>query len=52
MASGAENSVGGPAFEIDRVIHEPARLILTAHLYVVDSADYVFLMQNLSLIHI
>lgn len=30
---------------IDRVIHEPARLVLVAHLFVVDSADYVFLMQ-------
>ncbi len=32
--------------EIDRVIHEPARLILIAHLYVVESADVVFLMQS------
>jgi DNA-binding MarR family transcriptional regulator len=32
--------------EIDRVIHEPARLLLVAHLYVLESADYVFLMQN------
>ena len=32
--------------EIDRVIHEPARLLLVAHLSVVESADYVFLMQN------
>ncbi len=36
-------------WEIDRVIHEPARLILLAHLYIVDSADYVFLMQNTGL---
>lgn len=35
--------------EIDRVIHEPARLVITAYLYVVDSADYVFLMQNAGL---
>jgi DNA-binding transcriptional ArsR family regulator len=35
--------------EIDRLIHEPARLLLTAHLYVVESADYVFLMQNTGL---
>jgi DNA-binding transcriptional ArsR family regulator len=34
---------------IDRVIHEPARLLITAHLYVVESADYVFLMQNTGL---
>ena len=37
------------SFEIDRAIHEPARLLITAHLYVVDSADYVFLMQNTGL---
>jgi DNA-binding MarR family transcriptional regulator len=35
--------------EIDRVIHEPARLLVVAHLYVVESADYVFLMQNTDL---
>jgi DNA-binding MarR family transcriptional regulator len=35
--------------EIDRIIHEPARLLLVAYLYVVESADYVFLMQNRSL---
>jgi len=34
---------------IDRIIHEPARLMITAHLYVVESADYVFLMQNTGL---
>jgi len=34
---------------IDRVIHEPARLLITAHLYVIESADYVFLMQNTGL---
>ena len=34
---------------IDRIIHEPARLLIIAHLYVVESADYVFLMQNTGL---
>jgi DNA-binding transcriptional ArsR family regulator len=34
---------------IDRVIHEPARLMIMAYLYVVESADYVFLMQNTGL---
>ena len=34
---------------IDRAIHEPARLLITAHLYVVESADYVFLMRNTGL---
>ncbi len=31
--------------EIDRVVHEPARLMLMATLYVLDSADYTFLMN-------
>lgn len=35
--------------EIDRVIHEPARLVLVAHLYVINSADYTFLMQTTGL---
>jgi len=39
----------GDPFEVDRVIHEPARLIITAHLYVIDCADYVYLMQNTGL---
>lgn len=38
-----------PDYQIDRIIHEPARLLVTAHLYVVESADYVFLMQNTGL---
>ena len=32
-------------YEIDRVVHEPARLMLMAALYVLDSADYTFLMN-------
>ena len=35
--------------EIDRIIHEPARLIIMAHLYVVGSADFLFLMQQTGL---
>ncbi len=31
--------------DIDRVIHEPARLQIMATLYVVDSADFLFLMR-------
>ncbi len=31
--------------EINRVVHEPARLMLMATLYVLDSADYTFLMN-------
>jgi len=29
--------------EIDRLIHEPARLVLVSSLYVVDEADFVYL---------
>ncbi len=31
---------------IDRLIHEPARLVIMAHLYVVESADYLFLKRQ------
>ena len=31
--------------DIDRVVHEPARLMLMAALYVIDSADFTFLMN-------
>ena len=35
--------------EIDKLIHEPARLILMANLYVVESADFLFLMNQTGL---
>ena len=35
--------------EIDRLVHEPARLIVMASLYVVESADYTFLMRQAGL---
>ena len=35
--------------EIDRLIHEPARLVIMAHLYVVDSADFIYLMRQTGL---
>jgi DNA-binding transcriptional ArsR family regulator len=31
---------------IDRLIHEPARLMLMAHLYVLESADFLFLVRQ------
>jgi DNA-binding MarR family transcriptional regulator len=46
---GRRQGADGDLIEIDRVIHEPARLLITAHLYVVESADYVFLMQSTGL---
>lgn len=38
-----------PLAALDRVIHEPARLIILAYLYVVDSADFAFLMRQTGL---
>ena len=38
-----------PLAEIDRVIHEPARLLILAYLSVVKSADFLFLMNQTGL---
>ena len=38
-----------PIPNIDRLIHEPARLMILAHLYVVESADFLFLMHQTGL---
>ena len=38
-----------PLAEIDRVIHEPARLLLVATLSVVESAAFLFLMNQTKL---
>jgi len=35
--------------DIDRVIHEPARFLIMAYLYVVASADFLFLMNQTGL---
>lgn len=35
--------------QIDRIIHEPARLLLMAHLSVVDEADFVYLVRRTGL---
>jgi DNA-binding MarR family transcriptional regulator len=35
--------------EIDRVVHEPARLAVMALLYVVESADFIFIMNQTGL---
>jgi len=35
--------------EVDRVIHEPARLVILAVLHNVDSADFLYLMRELNL---
>jgi DNA-binding MarR family transcriptional regulator len=35
-----------PVANIDRLIHEPSRLAVMAHLYVVESADFLFLIRQ------
>lgn len=38
-----------PLADLDRLIHEPARLMTLAHLYVVESADFLFLVRQTGL---
>jgi len=38
-----------PIADIDRLVHEPARLMILAILYVVESADFLFLMRQTGL---
>jgi DNA-binding MarR family transcriptional regulator len=38
-----------PLTNIDKVIHEPARLTIMAHLYVVESTDFLFMMRQTGL---
>jgi len=35
--------------DIDRLVHEPARLMIMAYLYVIESADFVFMMRQTGL---
>ena len=50
MAPSEDGSQGlQPLTHIDKVIHEPARLMILATLYVVESADFVFLMRQTGL---
>ncbi|MCK4817871.1 transcriptional regulator [bacterium] len=43
------NNDGQWQVDIDKLIHEPARLKLLAQLYVVESADFLFLMRQTGL---
>ena len=38
-----------PAQAIDRVVHEPARYLLMAHLYVITEADFLYLERQTGL---
>jgi DNA-binding MarR family transcriptional regulator len=42
------SSTGGGQ-EIDKLIHEPARLMIMANLYVIESADFTYLMRQTGL---
>ena len=48
MTEPPSSALGGLG-EIDRVIHEPGRLMLMALLYVVESADFTFIMSQTGL---
>ena len=50
MAENKQNAGGGKsAAAIDKLIHEPARFSIMAHLYVIESADFLFLMRQTGL---
>jgi DNA-binding MarR family transcriptional regulator len=50
MSAEEEGGAGlQPLTSVDRVIHEPARLLILSHLYVVESGDFVFLMRQTGL---
>jgi DNA-binding MarR family transcriptional regulator len=45
----SQNQSGDSPPPLDRVVHEPARLNILAYLYVVKSADFVFLLSRTGL---
>jgi len=49
MSGGSGNDLRDHVEEIDKLVHEPARLLLMAHLYVVAEADFVFIMDQTGL---
>ena len=38
--------------DVDRLIHEPARLIILSILYVLESADFLYLLRAVSYTHL
>jgi DNA-binding MarR family transcriptional regulator len=49
MADNSEKENLRQLTEIDRIIHEPARLLIMAYLFVVESADFLFLERQTGL---
>lgn len=48
MTESAESELYSPG-DIDRVLHEPARMQICALLYVLESADFIFIMNQTGL---
>ena len=48
-ASKSDNTNKQPITGIDRLVHEPARYLIMAYLYVVESADALFLQRQTGL---
>jgi len=47
MASESKhNSEGINITKIDKIIHEPARLLILSYLYILESADFLFIMNQ------
>jgi len=49
MSKPGENADLSALSDVDRLVHEPARLAIMSLLYVVESADFVFLMNQTGL---
>jgi DNA-binding MarR family transcriptional regulator len=49
MTGPSKDPLKGVMEEMDKLLHEPARLLLMAYLYVVEKADFVFLMDQTGL---
>ena len=49
MADNSGNGDERTVASVDRLVHEPARFMILAHLYVVESADFVYLIRQTGL---
>jgi len=49
MSDSVDSQGLAPLANLDRLIHEPARLMMMAYLYVVEAADFLFLVRQTGL---
>jgi DNA-binding MarR family transcriptional regulator len=49
MPTEAPGTESQPGVEIDRIIHEPARLLVLAQLFETESADFLYLLRHTGL---